>query len=150
MLTVGSDRCSFAAASLKTSAGTTTASNGVPALMRLMMFGVGSKWMESVCPLAFSNCGPSSLNKGASEPPAMSLSSEALLAVMVAIINPSAIAILFIRIPLIRDGDLGSESGLAHLAPRERRSFLEPRARRGRAPQGLAARIVQRPAQRLM
>ena len=31
----------------------------------------------------------------ASEPPAMSLSSEALLAVMVAIINPNAIAIRF-------------------------------------------------------
>ena len=39
------------------------------------------------------------LNKGASEPPAMSLSSEALPAVMVAIINPSAIAIRFICVP---------------------------------------------------
>src|ERR1700759_1667737 len=141
MFTMGSARCLFAAASLKTSAGTTTASNGVPALIRLMMLGVESKWIESVCPLAFSNCGPSSLNNGASEPPAMSLSSEALLAVMVAIINPSAIAVLFIG--LVRNGDFGGERRIAHRAAGEWRAFLEPGTRGGRAPQGLPAWIVQ-------
>src|SRR5690242_12852979 len=50
----------------------------------------------------------------------------------------------------IRDGDLSLEGGLAHLGFREGRAFLEPGARRRRAPQRLATRIGQRPAQRLV
>ena len=65
-----------------------------------MMFGIELKWIESLCPLAFSNCGPSCLKRPASEPPAMSLSSEAFFTgVIVVITSPSTIAIPFIRLP---------------------------------------------------
>src|SRR6202012_6046037 len=106
--------------------------------------------MESVSPLAFSTNGPRSLNRPASEPPAISLSSEALVPVIAAIITQNTKAMSFvIAAPLIGNRDLGDEGGFAHLGGGEGRAFLEPGTRRGRAPQCLAARIVQRPAQRL-
>src|SRR6202012_519449 len=107
--------------------------------------------MESVSPLAFSNSGPNSLNRPASEPPAISLSSEALVPVIAAIITLNTRAMSFvIAAPLIGNRDLGDEGGFAYLGGGEGRAFLEPGARCGRAPQCLAARIVQRPAQRLV
>src|SRR6476660_4937145 len=51
---------------------------------------------------------------------------------------------------LIRNRDVGHKSRVAHLLPGEGRALLEPGARRGRAPQRLPARILQRPAQRLV
>src|SRR6516164_10544406 len=51
---------------------------------------------------------------------------------------------------LIRHQHVGYEFRLAHGLARERRALLEPGARGGCAPQRLAARIAQRPAQRLV
>src|SRR4051812_42989699 len=51
---------------------------------------------------------------------------------------------------LIRNRDVGDESRFAHGLAGEGRALLEPGARRGRAPQRLPARVLQRPAQRLM
>src|SRR4051794_37729727 len=51
---------------------------------------------------------------------------------------------------LIRHQHVGHEVRLTHGLPGERRALLEPGARGGRAPQCLAARIAQRPAQRLV
>src|SRR3954463_10947270 len=67
----------FAAASLKTSTGTTTTSNGVPEVTRVMMLGVESKWETSLWPLALSNSGASALVAAVIEPPAITLSSAA-------------------------------------------------------------------------
>src|SRR5664279_5100870 len=68
----------LAPASLRTSTGTSAMSNAVPEASLATMLGVESKWIESLWPLAFSNCGPSCLNSGTSEPPATTLSSAAL------------------------------------------------------------------------
>jgi hypothetical protein len=51
---------------------------------------------------------------------------------------------------LIRNRDVGDKGRLAHGLAGEGRTFLEPGARRGRAPQRLPARVLQRPAQRLV
>src|SRR5438105_9227536 len=51
---------------------------------------------------------------------------------------------------LIRNGDVGGESRFAHRLASEGRTFLEPGARRRRAPQRLPSRVLQRPAQRLV
>jgi hypothetical protein len=67
----------FAAASLKTSTGTTTASNGVPELIRAMMLGVESKWLTNLWPVAFSNCGAIAFIEAVIEPPTITLSSAA-------------------------------------------------------------------------
>src|SRR5262245_11785089 len=50
----------------------------------------------------------------------------------------------------IRHQHVGHEFRLAHGLAGERRALLEPGARGGGAPQRLAARIAQRPAQRLV
>src|SRR5260370_36380792 len=54
------------------------------------------------------------------------------------------------RSTLIRNSDIGDEQRFAYRLPRKRRSLLEPGTRRGRAPQRLPPRVLQRPAQRLM
>src|SRR6476620_10728583 len=117
----------FAAASLKTSTGTTTTSNGVPAFTRAMMLGVESKWLTSLWPVAFSNSGAIAFNEAVIEPPPMTLSSTA----------PSEVAAAMTRIPdrtvvidnsgflmtpsrrfgLIRNRDVGDKGGFAHRLP---------------------------------
>ena len=67
----------LAAASLKTSTGTTTTSNGVPEFTRAMMLGVESKWIDSLWPDAFSNGAARAFKEAVIEPPAMTLSSAA-------------------------------------------------------------------------
>src|SRR6267142_176448 len=79
----------FAAASLKTSTGTTTTSNGVPELTRVMMLGVESKWLTSLWPVAFSNAGAIAFNDAVIEPPPITLSSAA----------PAEVAAAMMRIP---------------------------------------------------
>src|SRR5450631_2160666 len=143
----------LAPASLKTSIGTTTASNGVPEATLAMMLGVVSKWIASLWPLAFSNCGASSLNRGTSEPPATTLISAALRSVAddIASTRPSIDAAaagksIFMIPPVIvaddwktahpsvRDRDIGDKQRLANGLTRERRPLLEPGTRRRRAP----------------
>src|SRR5437016_4422053 len=51
---------------------------------------------------------------------------------------------------LIRNRDVGDKGRFAHRLACERRALLEPGTRRRRAPQRLPARVLQRPAQRLM
>src|ERR1700754_463176 len=67
----------FAVASLKTSTGTTTTSNGVPEVTRVMMLGVESKWVTSLWPVAFSKSGASAFMMTVIDPPAITLSSAA-------------------------------------------------------------------------
>src|SRR5947209_8163767 len=144
----------FAAASLKTSTGTTTTSNGLPDARRAMMLGVESKWVESLWPVAFSNSGVSAFKETIIEPPAITLSSTARAAgdrpstpaVMVA---TSGFFIMRLR-RSIRDQYLSDEPGIAHGLSGKRRALLEPGARRRRPPQRLPARVLQRPAHRLM
>src|SRR6185312_4496991 len=51
---------------------------------------------------------------------------------------------------LVRNRDVGDKGWLAHGLPGEGRTLLEPGARRGRAPQRLPARVLQRPPQRFV
>src|SRR4051794_36087489 len=51
---------------------------------------------------------------------------------------------------LVCNRHVGDERRFAHRLPCEWRALLEPGARRRRAPQRLPARVLQRPAQRLM
>src|SRR4051812_8744068 len=51
---------------------------------------------------------------------------------------------------LIGNGDIGDKGRLAHRLSRKRRPLLKPGARRRCTPQRLPARVLQRPAQRLM
>src|SRR5437660_5533209 len=67
----------LAAASLKTSTGTTTTSNGVPEFTRAMMLGVESKWIDSLWPEAFSNGAARAFMDAVIDPPAITLSSAA-------------------------------------------------------------------------
>src|ERR1700751_589019 len=55
-----------------------------------------------------------------------------------------------LRGPSIRNRHVSDKRGLAHLLPGKRRALLEPGARSGRTPQGLAPRVLQRPSQRLV
>src|ERR1700737_375586 len=51
---------------------------------------------------------------------------------------------------LIRNRYIGDKQRFADRLARKRRPLLEPGARRGRAPQRLPPRVLQRPSQRLM
>ena len=51
---------------------------------------------------------------------------------------------------LIRNADVGGEQRLPHLLAGKGRALLEPGARSGSAPQRLPARVLERPAQRLV
>src|SRR4051812_3002049 len=144
----------FAAASLKTSTGTTTTSNGVPEVTRAMMFGVESKWVESLWPVAFSNSGVSAFRQTIIEPPAITLSSTASApgdrpstpAVMVA---TSGFFIIRLR-RSIRDQYLGDKPGIANGLSGKRRTLLEPGTWRRCAPERLSPRVLQRPPHRLV
>src|SRR5713226_2071926 len=65
-------------------------------------------------------------------------------------IGKSYIAARIHRSFLVRNRDIGDKQRFAYRLSRKRRALLEPGARRGRAPQGLPARIPERPAHRLM
>src|ERR1700738_509607 len=146
----------LAVASLKTSTGTTTTSNGVPEVTRVMMLGVESKWVTSLWPVAFSNSGASAFSEAVIEPPAITLSSTASATgdrtSVAANIDAAAASNGFFMISswlwkqahlLVGNRDIGDKQRLADRLTRERRSLLEPRARRRRAPQRLPPRILQ-------
>src|SRR6266704_5495216 len=59
----------------------------------------------------------------------------------------SYVALRIHRSPLIRNRDVGDKQRFADRLSRKRRALLEPGAWRRRSPQGLPARILQRPAQ---
>src|SRR5882672_4963084 len=127
----------FAAASLKTSTGTTTTSNGVPELTRVMMLGVESKWLTSLWPVAFSNAGAIAFIDAVIEPPAITLSSAACSdeAAMARIPDIKLVTVNsgFLMTPsggsrfrLIRNRDVGDKGRFAHRLSRERRALFEP------------------------
>src|SRR5882762_2058367 len=134
----------FAAASLKTSMGTTTTSNGVPAVTRAMMFGVESKWVASLWPVAFSNSGVIAFNDAVIEPPAMTLSSAALaigdMPNTPAVTDTSNSRFIARLHCLIRYQYVGDKLRFANRFSGKGRAFLEPGARCRRAPQRLPPR----------
>src|ERR1700682_6628014 len=56
----------------------------------------------------------------------------------------------FERRILICNRDIGDKQRFAYRLTAKRRSLLEPRTRRGRAPQRLPPRVLQRPAHRFV
>src|SRR4051812_33417115 len=117
-----------------------------------MMFGVESKWIDNLCPVAFSNSGLSWLSGAVIEPPAITFSSAACAMTGTPRTHATIVAAspFIAKLPSVGYQHLGDEFRFAHGLAGEWRALLEPRARRGRPPQRLAARIAQGPAQRLV
>src|SRR5437879_8893550 len=109
-----------------------------------MMLGVESKWLTSLCRVAFSNAGAIAFIEAVIEPPAITLSSAACSEVAKAMAKTSDIKVVTVNsgfmtrsrwlLPgLIRNRDVGDKGRFAHRLPRERRALFEPGARRRRA-----------------